>query len=347
MARSRTPVPVGELAIELGMISRHHVLGALAEQIDSRMEALMSLESGRFRFYRGPVAPMEPDLEPRTMEWLVARTFFGLGLRRREILERFLDGLRGRGLSITRNGSELISLFRFGEGSAALAGLLDGRPIDRIAASSPIPEAETEAIVYLLWAAGGIDLLDQPLTPESSLAPPVAPLKPDAEPGPTRATTPGMPPVPSPRDPTGTQALLDEASSAIGRRDYSRALLLLHVAKEKDPDSAEVLAALGWAVFRAQPGSKAVRSQARKLLEESLAINADEISALVALGKIARIEGDLATAQILCEHVLGIDPDNETAQRELQHLQLRTVGHPDASSVETTDRFVRDLLKPS
>jgi cytochrome c-type biogenesis protein CcmH/NrfG len=113
---------------------------------------------------------------------------------------------------------------------------------------------------------------------------------------------------------------LELAAKAMESKVYATAIDLLTSARSLDPKNPQVLSALGWAVFRGQPGSAKTREQARQYLSEALAVAPDDVQALVPLGKIERLDGEFDRARKLFERVLTHDPENADAKHELDTL---------------------------
>lgn len=112
-----------------------------------------------------------------------------------------------------------------------------------------------------------------------------------------------------------------QAEEAASAKDYARAIGLLREATTADPSSASIRMSLGWATFRYQPGSQKARDEARRHLEQSLTID-DRISgAHVALGKIARLDGDVARARSFFEQAMALNPSDPDARKELEALE--------------------------
>lgn len=79
------------------------------------------------------------------------------------------------------------------------------------------------------------------------------------------------------------------------------------------PESSDYRVSLGVALIAADRGSEGLAS-----LEEALALQPENVAALLALGDYHRTSGDALKAQDIYAHVLSIDPGNEHAIRALK-----------------------------
>lgn len=151
---------IGEMGVKMGLVTGPQVSAALAAVVEEKIVALLSVESGAYRFYRGAStqSTLASDMPP--VEAIIGKGLKELGGRRVALIEAFLGKHAGRGVKATPRALEILPLFHFGARVQRFLTILDGRAIGKALEGTPIPRAEAETVLYLLWAAGAIEMVE-------------------------------------------------------------------------------------------------------------------------------------------------------------------------------------------
>jgi tetratricopeptide (TPR) repeat protein len=105
------------------------------------------------------------------------------------------------------------------------------------------------------------------------------------------------------------------------KRDYRQAEA--HFARSHAIDQgASSLAAQGWAIYM-DGARKAEHGSARALMQRALTIDANNDRAHYQLGVIARVEGDMATAERHFREAVKSNPRHLEANQELRLIDMR------------------------
>jgi curved DNA-binding protein CbpA len=130
---------------------------------------------------------------------------------------------------------------------------------------------------------------------------------------------------------------------ALRRQQLEVAVREFQKALELNPEESDHHAMLGWALYVAAPNKSAVVPAARGHL--LAAINRNKKNALphLYLGRIARMENNLAEAEKSLQHALELAPGHTEATAELRAVQT---ARPSAKSPDTKGGLFSRLKKP-
>ncbi|MCO4771685.1 MAG: hypothetical protein KDA24_16755 [Deltaproteobacteria bacterium] len=111
---------------------------------------------------------------------------------------------------------------------------------------------------------------------------------------------------------------LVQARGMIEARDFGRAVSVLRALRVKNPSDPEVLASLGWAVWKASAETE--REQAEEFLQLATTFNPSHVQAREYLARIALDMADHGTARQRLERLLKVKPDATWARAALGRL---------------------------
>jgi tetratricopeptide (TPR) repeat protein len=104
-------------------------------------------------------------------------------------------------------------------------------------------------------------------------------------------------------------------------RRYQEALAKLEEAIKLNPDEAEFHMWKAWCGFLLSPEKKKAHAGAAAAIEAALKLNPHCVSGYLFLGQMAKIVGDLATAEKHLKRGLKEAPSNPDLERELKYLR--------------------------
>ena len=116
--------------------------------------------------------------------------------------------------------------------------------------------------------------------------------------------------------------LLERAHICMAKSDFRTAVALLKQAREQDPSSPRVFAALGWATW--SEGGANAAEDAEDYLRLALTFDARSIEALTYLVKVYITQSRLDNARPLLRMLVRLDPDSSWAKRTLAELDARS-----------------------
>jgi CheY-like chemotaxis protein/tetratricopeptide (TPR) repeat protein len=128
-----------------------------------------------------------------------------------------------------------------------------------------------------------------------------------------RETTPRV-------DPLEAEARFRQGQQALTTGDPERARQAFAEVLEIDPDSPDYHAHLGWATYLARPDDPGSQLDASGHLDQALAINPDELSALLYYGQMCARTNNPTQAVEYLERALDVDPAHVEAFEELARI---------------------------
>ncbi len=142
-------------------------------------------------------------------------------------------------------------------------------------------------------------------------------------------------------DPLEAEARFQQGQQHLAANRPDQAVTAFSRALELDPDSADYRAHLGWATFLSRPSDPESHLDAVGHLDQALAMNPDERSALVFYGRICARTDNTANAVQYLERALDVDPADEEAFGELAAIHAT---HGDWKLLERQHRLVLHRL---
>jgi tetratricopeptide (TPR) repeat protein len=115
--------------------------------------------------------------------------------------------------------------------------------------------------------------------------------------------------------------LLDRAHVFMAKNDFRSAVALLKQAREQDPSSPQVFAALGWATWN--DGGASAAEDAEDYLRLALTFDARSIEALTYLVKVYMAQSRFDNARPLVRMLIRLDSDSSWAKRTLSEIDAR------------------------
>ena len=116
----------------------------------------------------------------------------------------------------------------------------------------------------------------------------------------------------------GKTSLVDRARKCMADGEFRGAVTLLKQAREADPSSPEVFAALGWATWKA--GGDRAAEDAEDYLRLALTFDARSTEALTALGKLYLSQSRTDHARAVLKMLVRLEPDSAWAKRKLSEV---------------------------
>ena len=120
----------------------------------------------------------------------------------------------------------------------------------------------------------------------------------------------------------GGNPLLDRAYACMSKNDFRSAVGLLKQAREQDPSSPKVFAALGWATWN--DGGAAAADDAEDYLRLALTFDPRSIEALTYLVKVYMAQERYDNARPLARMLMRLDSDSSWAKRTLAEIDARS-----------------------
>lgn len=127
----------------------------------------------------------------------------------------------------------------------------------------------------------------------------------------------------------GGNTALDRARALMADGEFRPALALLEEAREEEPSSPEVLAALGWATWKAHGARSA--SDAEEYLLLALVFDERSAAAVASLARIYLAQSNEQKARIFLKRLLRLESDATWAKRALSELGAPPSGEDGAA----------------
>lgn len=150
--------PLGDVAIRLGFVTPLQVLAALRAQVESAIRALVCEREGAYRLFRDDAPLALPFVGDKPLETLVEDALRADGATRSRLVDAFLRDNAARRVSVTERAFDMLPAFHFGGRVQRLLRQLDGRSLGEALAGSNLARDESELALYLLSAAGCLDM---------------------------------------------------------------------------------------------------------------------------------------------------------------------------------------------
>jgi tetratricopeptide (TPR) repeat protein len=116
----------------------------------------------------------------------------------------------------------------------------------------------------------------------------------------------------------GNASLIERARKLMADGEFRGAVSLLKQAREADPSSPEVFAALGWATWKV--GGERAAEDAEDYLRLALTFDARSTEALTSLGKLYLSQSRTDHARAVLKMLVRLDPDSVWAKRKLAEV---------------------------
>ena len=335
---------LGEVFVDLGLLSEQQVRAALAAQLQSKAMRALGWSNARFRFIESPGPLVLSDRFVTPLEPLVVAA---LRLADREPVDALLAGARERHAAIHGDRAR-IDAFRFPPGEDAFARGLDATRTVRQLLTEKEENVDRPVVLAALLLT---DILDLHLHAKRGVVPrpaPVPPLPSTKLIAPPISSNPVSSAVPvGPETPVRPMApLLAEQAYQAGKRlaranRLAEAVVELRRAAVLYP-AVEYNLWATWAEARADEEDEDSHAPALRVIAE-LAVEEDSERgfATFVLGYLARRRGEDQTAEMLFERARTLDP---RAIEEGWEARLRVASAASAAGPRSDVRALAPLL---